>query len=117
MARGMKGSGGESWPARYDAICTVCPHSIFKGDEVHLVNGKVAHVTCHQLDGRGFSASEAEAEELASMNLGGIDDRRLNNRHGKYYNQNEPSYRVTGRRNHERKCDACFMIHAGEECP
>ena len=108
--KGVKGSGGESWKARADSICSVCPASIFKGDEVHLVQGRVAHVSCHATDSRqrefnGFSI------DLADVNLA---------KYSRDYREDEPTFVVRGKRNHERKCTECFMVHAGkpgDDCP
>ncbi|ACI06540.1 hypothetical protein SEA_GIUSEPPE_81 [Mycobacterium phage Giuseppe] len=103
--RGVKGSGQGTWAARYDSVCSVCPHPIFKGDPVHKVHNKVAHEECHALDERGGFG----------LDVSGIEQERLDGRYGKGY-EDRPSYTVRGRRKHERKCSECFQIHAGE-CP
>lgn len=76
--------------AKYDGTCDVCSFAFEKGEFCHYVNGKASHSSCHAIDSdSSFGYSDAQSV------------------------QREPSYVVTGKRNHERKCE-CGLTHAGE---
>lgn len=76
--------------AKYDGNCGVCGFGFEKGEDCHYVNGKAAHGYCRSVDAGGsFGDSNGQS------------------------GQREPSWRVTGQRNHEKKCD-CGLTHAGE---
>lgn len=94
--------------AKYGGVCGApsCGLSISKGEMVHFIGeygkGILAHEHCHSTDG---PAPEDEGDWHG-------DGPYLRPR----LSEDAGSYRVRGRRTHEKPCGTCFLVHAGE-CP
>lgn len=81
-----------TFKAKYDGVCHSCGFGIDKGEECHYVGVRVAHGTCHEINGNG----------LLSNSIGQSAER-------------EPAYVVRGKRT-PPLCGSCFLEHNGE-CP
>lgn len=81
-----------SFKAKFPGKCSVCGEEYTIDAWLHYVGDRVAHDYCHAPPQYRDSEDVREAE------------------------RREPSYRVRGRRNHEKRCGTCHLIHAGE-CP
>ena len=85
-----------TFPAKYDGVCLLCGFGINKGEDVHYVNSKIAHGTCHDF-ASGNSGSGSLHDSVGQSS------------------EREPGYIHRGKRKPPR-CGECFLEHNGE-CP
>ncbi|QNJ59307.1 hypothetical protein SEA_MRMIYAGI_94 [Mycobacterium phage MrMiyagi] len=97
----------KSFEAKYPGQCAMasCRKPIHKGEMVLFVNDRIAHERCCPIGGLG----PYDPTPDLPGDWHGDTDYEITRVEGDYI--------VTGRRNHEKPCKKCFLIHAGEECP
>ncbi|PKQ59742.1 hypothetical protein B5566_02555 [Mycobacterium sp. MHSD3] len=84
-----------SFQARYPGWCTGCDSPIHRGDECTYEASVVIHDRCNTT-GSTFNRRDDDA---------GFDCEP---------EEREPQPVITGRRNHQRHCPDCHLVHAGE---
>lgn len=76
--------------------CQLCFEWVPRDSQAHYVGDKIAHDYCHEdRDGRAFKHATERPADFG-------------------YEKPEPTCVVKGRRNHEKSCADCGLIHAGE---